>query len=195
MSENITLSSAVQRIKESPTLAVTAKASLLRSQGVDIIGLAAGEPDFDTPEFIKQGAIQAINNGKTKYTPVGGIPTLKNAIVEKFKKDNGLDYKAEEIVVGVGGKQCIFNLCLSVLDTGDEVVIPAPYWVSYEDIAVLTGAETKIISTTIEDNFKIAKQLDKAITENKISFLKLAFKSNRVCLHKRRMASTVNNLS
>ena len=173
MSENITLSSAVQRIKESPTLAVTAKASLLRSQGVDIIGLAAGEPDFDTPEFIKQGAIQAINDGKTKYTPVGGIPTLKNAIVEKFKKDNGLDYKAEEIVVGVGGKQCIFNLCLSVLDTGDEVVIPAPYWVSYEDIAVLTGAETKIISTTIEDNFKItAKQLDKAITEKtKLVFL------------------------
>ena len=173
MSENITLSSAVQRIKESPTLAVTAKASLLKSQGIDIIGLAAGEPDFDTPEFIKQGAIQAINDGKTKYTPVGGIPSLKNAIVDKFKNDNGLDYKAEEIVVGVGGKQCIFNLCLSVLDAGDEVVIPAPYWVSYEDIAVLTGAEAKIISTTIEDNFKItAEQLDTALTENtKLVFL------------------------
>ena len=173
MSENITLSSAVQRIKESPTLAVTAKASLLKSQGIDIIGLAAGEPDFDTPEFIKQGAIQAIKEGKTKYTPVGGIPTLKNAIVDKFKNDNGLDYKAEEIVVGVGGKQCIFNLCLSVLDAGDEVVIPAPYWVSYEDIAVLTGAEVKIISTTIEDNFKItAEQLDTALTEKtKLVFL------------------------
>ena len=173
MSDNITLSSAVQRIKESPTLAVTAKASLLKSQGIDIIGLAAGEPDFDTPEFIKQGAIQAINEGKTKYTPVGGIPSLKNAIVDKFKNDNGLDYKAEEIVVGVGGKQCIFNLCLSVLDAGDEVVIPAPYWVSYEDIAVLTGAEAKIISTTIEDNFKItAEQLDKALTEKtKLVFL------------------------
>ena len=173
MSENITLSSAVQRIKESPTLAVTAKASLLKSQGIDIIGLAAGEPDFDTPEFIKQGAIQAINDGKTKYTPVGGIPSLKNAIVDKFKNDNGLDYKAEEIVVGVGGKQCIFNLCLSVLDAGDEVVIPAPYWVSYEDIAVLTGAEAKIISTTIEDNFKItAEQLDTALTEKtKLVFL------------------------
>ena len=173
MSDNITLSSAVQRIKESPTLAVTAKASLLKSQGIDIIGLAAGEPDFDTPEFIKQGAIQAINDGKTKYTPVGGIPSLKNAIVDKFKNDNGLDYKAEEIVVGVGGKQCIFNLCLSVLDAGDEVVIPAPYWVSYEDIAVLTGAEAKIISTTIEDNFKItAEQLDKALTEKtKLVFL------------------------
>ena len=173
MSKNITLSSAVQRIKESPTLAVTAKASLLKSQGIDIIGLAAGEPDFDTPEFIKQGAIQAINDGKTKYTPVGGIPSLKNAIVDKFKNDNGLDYKAEEIVVGVGGKQCIFNLCLSVLDAGDEVVIPAPYWVSYEDIAVLTGAEAKIISTTIEDNFKItAEQLDKALTEKtKLVFL------------------------
>ena len=173
MSDNITLSSAVQRIKESPTLAVTAKASLLKSQGIDIIGLAAGEPDFDTPEFIKQGAIQAINEGKTKYTPVGGIPSLKNAIVDKFKNDNGLDYKAEEIVVGVGGKQCIFNLCLSVLDAGDEVVIPAPYWVSYEDIAVLTGAEAKIISTTIEDNFKItAEQLDTALTEKtKLVFL------------------------
>ena len=173
MSKNITLSSAVQRIKESPTLAVTAKASLLKSQGIDIIGLAAGEPDFDTPEFIKQGAIQAINDGKTKYTPVGGIPSLKNAIVDKFKNDNGLDYKAEEIVVGVGGKQCIFNLCLSVLDAGDEVVIPAPYWVSYEDIAVLTGAEAKIISTTIEDNFKItAEQLDIALTEKtKLVFL------------------------
>jgi len=173
LSENITLSSAVQRIKESPTLAVTAKASLLKSQGIDIIGLAAGEPDFDTPEFIKQGAIQAINDGKTKYTPVGGIPSLKNAIVDKFKNDNGLDYKAEEIVVGVGGKQCIFNLCLSVLDAGDEVVIPAPYWVSYEDIAVLTGAEAKIISTTIEDNFKItAEQLDIALTEKtKLVFL------------------------
>ena len=173
MSENITLSSAVQRIKESPTLAVTAKASLLKSQGIDIIGLAAGEPDFDTPEFIKQGAIQAINDGKTKYTPVGGIPSLKNAIVDKFKNDNGLDYKSEEIVVGVGGKQCIFNLCLSVLDAGDEVVIPAPYWVSYEDIAVLTGAEAKIISTTIEDNFKItAEQLDTALTEKtKLVFL------------------------
>jgi aspartate aminotransferase len=173
LSENITLSSAVQRIKESPTLAVTAKASLLKSQGIDIIGLAAGEPDFDTPEFIKQGAIQAINDGKTKYTPVGGIPSLKSAIVNKFKNDNGLDYKAEEIVVGVGGKQCIFNLCLSVLDAGDEVVIPAPYWVSYEDIAVLTGAEAKIISTTIEDNFKItAEQLDTALTEKtKLVFL------------------------
>jgi aspartate aminotransferase len=173
LSDNITLSSAVQRIKESPTLAVTAKASLLKSQGIDIIGLAAGEPDFDTPEFIKQGAIQAINDGKTKYTPVGGIPSLKNAIVDKFKNDNGLSYKAEEIVVGVGGKQCIFNLCLSVLDAGDEVVIPAPYWVSYEDIAVLTGAEAKIISTSIEDNFKItAEQLDTALTEKtKLVFL------------------------
>ena len=173
MSEKINLSSAVQRIKESPTLAVTAKASLLKSQGIDIIGLAAGEPDFDTPEFIKQGAIQAINDGKTKYTPVGGIPTLKNAIVDKFKNDNGLDYKADEIVVGVGGKQCIFNLCLSILDDGDEVVIPAPYWVSYEDIAVLTGAIAKIIPTTIEDNFKItADQLDKVLTEKtKLVFL------------------------
>ena len=173
MADDIILSSAIQRIKESPTLAVTAKALLLKSQGVDIIGLAAGEPDFDTPEFIKQGAVEAINAGKTKYTPVGGIPSLKNAIADKFKNDNGLDYKSEEIVVGVGGKQCIFNLCLSVLDPDDEVVIPAPYWVSYEDITVLTGAKAKIISTTIEDNFKInPEQLDTAITEKtKLVFL------------------------
>ena len=173
MADNIILSSAIQRIKESPTLAVTAKALLLQSQGVDIIGLAAGEPDFDTPEFIKQGAVEAINAGKTKYTPVGGIPSLKNAIADKFKNDNGLDYKSEEIVVGVGGKQCIFNLCLSVLDPDDEVVIPAPYWVSYEDITVLTGAKAKIISTTIEDNFKInPEQLDTVITEKtKLVFL------------------------
>lgn len=173
MADDIILSSAIQRIKESPTLAVTAKALLLKSQGVDIIGLAAGEPDFDTPEFIKQGAVEAINAGKTKYTPVGGIPSLKNAIADKFKNDNGLDYKSEEIVVGVGGKQCIFNLCLSVLDPDDEVVIPAPYWVSYEDITVLTGAKAKIISTTIEDNFKInPEQLDTVITEKtKLVFL------------------------
>lgn len=173
MADDIILSSAIQRIKESPTLAVTAKALLLKSQGVDIIGLAAGEPDFDTPEFIKQGAVEAIKAGKTKYTPVGGIPSLKNAIADKFKNDNGLDYKSEEIVVGVGGKQCIFNLCLSVLDPDDEVVIPAPYWVSYEDITVLTGAKAKIISTTIEDNFKInPEQLDTAITEKtKLVFL------------------------
>ena len=110
MSTDQILSQAVQRIKESPTLAVTAKASFLKSQGIDIIGLAAGEPDFDTPEFIKQGAIKAIEDGKTKYTPVGGILSLKEAIAIKFKNDNGLNYKADQIVVGVGGKQCIFNL-------------------------------------------------------------------------------------
>jgi len=167
------LSQAVQRIKESPTLAVTAKASLLKSQGIDIIGLAAGEPDFDTPEFIKQGAIKAIEAGKTKYTPVGGIPSLKDAIVNKFKNDNGLNYQSNQIVVGVGGKQCIFNLCLSILDADDEVIIPAPYWVSYEDIAVLTGAKTVTIQTSIEDNFKItANQLENAINKNtKLVFL------------------------
>ncbi|MDA0670248.1 MAG: pyridoxal phosphate-dependent aminotransferase [Proteobacteria bacterium] len=173
MSTDQILSQAVQRIKESPTLAVTAKASLLKSQGIDIISLAAGEPDFDTPEFIKQGAIKAIEDGKTKYTPVGGILSLKEAIAIKFKNDNGLNYKADQIVVGVGGKQCIFNLCLSILDEDDEVIIPAPYWVSYEDIAVLTGAKTVIIQASIEDNFKItAMQLEQAINKNtKLVFL------------------------
>ena len=173
MSTDQILSQAVQRIKESPTLAVTAKASFLKSQGIDIIGLAAGEPDFDTPEFIKQGAIKAIEDGKTKYTPVGGILSLKEAIAIKFKNDNCLNYKAYQIVVGVGGKQCIFNLCLSILDDDDEVIIPAPYWVSYEDIAVLTGAKTVIIQASIEDNFKItAMQLEQAINKNtKLVFL------------------------
>lgn len=166
MSNFPSLSKAVQRIKESPTLAVTAKAAQLKSEGIDIIGLAAGEPDFDTPDFIKQGAIEAINLGKTKYTPVGGIPSLKDAIVEKFKQDNNLNYQPDEIVVGVGGKQCIFNLCLSLLDVGDEVIIPTPYWVSYEDIALVTGAKAIMVNASIRDNFKItAKKLDAAITE------------------------------
>ena len=166
MSNFPSLSKAVQRIKESPTLAVTAKAAQLKSEGIDIIGLAAGEPDFDTPDFIKQGAIEAINLGKTKYTPVGGIPSLKDAIVEKFKQDNNLNYQPDEIVVGVGGKQCIFNLCLSLLDVGDEVIIPTPYWVSYEDIALVTGAKAIMVDASIRDNFKItAKKLDAAITE------------------------------
>jgi aspartate aminotransferase len=167
------LSHAVNRIKESPTLAVTAKASQLRSQGVDIIGLAAGEPDFDTPDFIKQAAIEAINSGRTKYTPVGGIPSLKQAIVEKFKFDNQLIYTIEEVVVGVGGKQCIFNLCLSILNSGDEVIIPSPYWVSYEDITLLTDAKAVTIESTIEEKFKIsAEKLEEKITnKTKLIFL------------------------
>ena len=161
----IKLSDCVNRIKESPTLAITAKAARYKSEGKDIIGLAAGEPDFDTPQHIKDAAKKAIDNGFTKYTPVSGIPSLKKAIIEKFKRDNNLEYNSNEIIVGVGGKQCIFNFCLAVLNAGDEVIIPAPYWVSYADIALVSNAKTIVIECGIEQEFKMTtEQLEKAIT-------------------------------
>ncbi|ABE49587.1 pyridoxal phosphate-dependent aminotransferase [Methylobacillus flagellatus] len=159
------LSQRVQSIKESPTLAVTARAAKLKAEGRDIIGLGAGEPDFDTPQHIKDAAKQAIDQGFTKYTPVAGIPGLKKAIVAKFKKENGFDYTEKEVIVGVGGKQCIFNLALAVLNPGDEVIVPAPYWVSYADIALVAGAKPVIIECGIEQGFKLtAAQLEAAIT-------------------------------
>jgi len=159
------LSQRVQAIKESPTLAVSARAARLKAEGKDIIGLGVGEPDFDTPQHIKDAAKKAIDDGFTKYTPVGGIPSLKNAIVAKLKRDNNLDYTAREVIVGVGGKQCIFNLALAVLNPGDEVVIPAPYWVSYADIAMVAEAKPVIVECGIEQGFKITPaQLDAAIT-------------------------------
>ncbi|SNR83319.1 aspartate aminotransferase [Methylobacillus rhizosphaerae] len=159
------LSQRVQSIKESPTLAVTARAAKLKAEGRDIIGLGAGEPDFDTPQHIKDAAKQAIDQGFTKYTPVAGIPGLKKAIVAKFKNENGFDYTEKEVIVGVGGKQCIFNLALAVLNPGDEVIVPAPYWVSYADIALVAGAKPVIIECGIEQGFKLtAAQLEAAIT-------------------------------
>ena len=159
------LSARVQSIKESPTLAITAKAAKYKAEGRPIIGLAAGEPDFDTPQHIKDAAIAAINAGYTKYTPVSGIPALKQAIVNKFKTENGFDYTVNEVIVGVGGKQTIFNLCLAVLNKGDEVVIPAPYWVSYADIAMVAEACPVIIDCGIEQGFKLLPaQLEAAIT-------------------------------
>jgi len=161
------LSECMGRIQESPTLAITAKALKLKSEGKDIIGLAAGEPDFDTPDFIKNAAIAAIESGFTKYTAATGTPSLKKAIVAKLERENNLTYDASEVIVGTGGKQCIFNLCLAILDHGDEVIIPAPYWVSYTDIAELTGAKSVVISCGIEQKFKILpSQLEEAITEN-----------------------------
>ncbi|MEZ0245206.1 MAG: pyridoxal phosphate-dependent aminotransferase [Methylophilaceae bacterium] len=167
------LSRRVQAIKESPTLAVTARAARLKAEGRDIIGLGAGEPDFDTPQHIKDAAKQAIDNGFTKYTPVGGIPGLKKAIVDKFKRENGFEYSVNEVIVGVGGKQCIFNLALAVLDAGDEVVIPAPYWVSYADIAIVAEAKPVIIECGIEQDFKLtAAQLEAALTpQTKLFFI------------------------
>jgi aspartate aminotransferase len=161
----LVLSKRVQTIKESPTLAVTARAAKLKAEGRDIIGLGAGEPDFDTPQHIKDAAKKAIDSGFTKYTPVAGIPGLKKAIVAKFKRDNDFDYTEKEVIVGVGGKQCIFNLALAVLNPGDEVIVPAPYWVSYADIALVAGAKPVIIECGIEQDFKLLpEQLEAAIT-------------------------------
>jgi aspartate aminotransferase len=174
----IKLSDCVSRIKESPTLAITAKAARYKSEGKDIIGLAAGEPDFDTPQHIKDAAKKAIDNGFTKYTPVSGIPSLKKAIIEKFKRDNHLEYTSNEVLVGVGGKQCIFNFCLAILNAGDEVIIPAPYWVSYADIALVSNAKPVIVECGIEQKFKMtATQLEGAIT-SKTKLLMLNSPSN-----------------
>ena len=161
----LVLSKRVQSIKESPTLAVTARAAKLKAEGRDIIGLGAGEPDFDTPQHIKDAAKKAIDSGFTKYTPVAGIPGLKKAVIAKFKRDNGFDYTDKEVIVGVGGKQCIFNLALAVLNPGDEVIVPAPYWVSYADIAMVADAKPVIIECGIEQDFKLQpQQLEAAIT-------------------------------
>ncbi|MCC2681328.1 MAG: aminotransferase [Nitrosospira multiformis] len=159
------LSKRVQAIKPSPTLAVTARAARLKAEGKDIIGLGAGEPDFDTPQHIKDAAVAAIHRGFTKYTAVGGTPGLKNAIIAKFKRENGFDYTAGQILVSCGGKQSFFNLTLSVINPGDEVIIPAPYWVSYPDIVLIAEGKPVIVEAGIEQSFKItAAQLEQAIT-------------------------------
>ncbi len=166
------LSKRVQTIKPSPTLAVTARAARLKSEGKDIIGLGAGEPDFDTPQHIKDAAIHAINRGFTKYTAVGGTSSLKSAIINKFKKDNDFDYTAKQILVSCGGKQSFFNLALAVLNPGDEVIIPSPYWVSYPDIVLIAEGKPITIETGIEQNFKItATQLERAITSKTRMFV------------------------
>lgn len=159
------LSTAIQRINPSPTLAVTAKAARLKAEGRDIIALGAGEPDFDTPDFVKEAAIQAIRDGQTKYTNVDGTPALKAAVQGKFKRDNALDYGLDQITVNVGGKHTIFNAMLATLDPGDEVVIPAPYWVSYPDIVAFTGATPVIVPCGIDIGFKLTPAaLEEAIT-------------------------------
>jgi aspartate aminotransferase len=162
---DLTLSQRVGRIKPSPTLAVTAKAAELKAQGVDVMSLGAGEPDFDTPEHIKDAARKAIASGFTKYTAVGGTPSLKAAIIAKMKRDNGLDYKPNQVLVSNGGKQSCYNLCQALLNEGDESIIPAPYWVSYPDMVLLAGGTPVFIPTTAETRFKITPaQLAAAIT-------------------------------
>ncbi|KXX66270.1 pyridoxal phosphate-dependent aminotransferase [Marichromatium gracile] len=160
------LAARVQAVKPSATLAITARANALRAEGKDVIGLGAGEPDFDTPEHIKAAAIAAIENGFTKYTAVDGTAGLKQAIIDKFKRDNGFDFTPEQILVSCGGKQSFFNLAQALLDPGDEVVIPAPYWVSYPDMSLLAGAAPVFIHAAADQSFKITPaQLRAAMTE------------------------------
>ena len=159
------ISDSLKKIKPSPTIAVTQKARELKAAGKDVIGLGAGEPDFDTPENIKQAAIKAINDGDTKYTAVDGTPALKKAIVEKFKKENNLDYTADQITVGAGGKHVIYNAMMATLNDGDEVIIPAPYWVSYPDIVLLAGGKPVVMECNEKQGFKInSADLEKFIT-------------------------------
>lgn len=161
------LSQRVQRIKPSATLAINAKALELKEQGKKVISLSTGEPDFDTPQHIKDAAIQAMKDGKTKYTAIDGIPSLKQAVVDKFKRDNQLNYELDQILISCGGKHSIFNLFAAILDHGDEVIIPAPYWVSYPDMVLALDGTPVIVQTTIDQNFKMtAEQLEQAITPN-----------------------------
>lgn len=160
------LSQRVRKLQPSPTLAVTQKAAELRAEGKDIIGLGAGEPDFDTPDNIKEAAIQAIRDGATKYTAVDGTPELKQAVIRKFKRDNGLNYELNQILVSTGAKQSLFNLCQAVVDSGDEVIIPAPYWVSYPAMVEIAGGKPVFVTADWDQDYKITpEQLEAAITD------------------------------
>ena len=161
------ISDSLNRIKPSATMVITAKATQLKREGKKVIGLSSGEPDFDTPQHVKQAAIDAINNGYTKYTNIEGIPELRQSIVEKFKKDNDLNYDVSNVIVGTGGKQILFNALMSSLNKDDEVIIPAPYWVSYPDMTLLAGGKPIFVDCSSETNFKLTGEaLDKVITKN-----------------------------
>jgi len=160
------VSNSLKRIKPSPTMAVTSKAREMRAAGKDIIGLGAGEPDFDTPDNIKEAAIEAIKKGDTKYTAVDGTPALKKAVQNKFSRENGLAYDLDQITAGTGGKQVLYNAFMATINKGDEVIIPAPYWVSYPDIILLAGGKPKIVKCEEKEYFKLtAKKLEKAISK------------------------------
>ena len=160
------ISDSLKRIKPSPTIAVTQKARELRAAGKDVIGLGAGEPDFDTPDNVKNAAIKAIKSGDTKYTAVDGTPALKKAIIAKFKRENKLSYSTDQITVGTGGKQVLYNAFMATLNKGDEVIIPAPFWVSYPDMVLLAGGKPKIVKCNDQEGFKLtASKLKKAITK------------------------------
>ena len=160
------VSNSLKRIKPSPTIAVTSKAREMRAAGKDVIGLGAGEPDFDTPDNIKEAAIEAIRKGDTKYTAVDGTPALKKAIQAKFSRENDLSYELDQISVGTGGKQVLYNAFMATINKGDEVIIPAPYWVSYPDIVLLAGGKPKIIKCDEKNNFKLTpEKLTKAVSK------------------------------
>ena len=149
------ISDSLNRIQPSATIAITTKAQVLQAEGKNVIGLAAGEPDFETPRNIKDAAIKAINDGKTRYTAVDGIPELKKAICAKFKRDNDLDYKPAQVSVGTGGKQVLFNALMATVNPGDEVIVPAPYWVSYPDIVMLAGGKPVVVQGDAAKGFKL----------------------------------------
>ena len=174
----IKLAARVQAVKPSATLAVDARAKALKAEGKDVIGLGAGEPDFDTPDHIKAAAIEAINNGFTKYTAVGGMPSLIKAVVAKFKRENNLDYAPEQILVSCGGKQSFFNLAQAVIDPGDEVVIPAPYWVSYPDMVLLAGGAPVLVHAGADQQFKISPAQLKAAMNDKTRLVVINSPSN-----------------
>ena len=186
----IQLSRRVQRVKPSPTLAVTARAAKLKAEGKDIIGLGAGEPDFDTPTHIADAGIEAIRKGFTRYTNVDGIVELKDAIIAKFKRDNSISYERNQILVSSGAKQTIYNLCMAVLDPGDEAVIPAPYWVSYPDMVLLADGLPVTPNCPASQGYKMTpRQLEAAITpKTKPAAHQLALQSDRRRLHESRMA-------
>ncbi len=172
------VSNSLKRIKPSPTIAVTSKAREMRAAGKDVIGLGAGEPDFDTPDNIKEAAIEAIRKGDTKYTAVDGTPVLKKAIQAKFSRENGLSYELDQISVGTGGKQVLYNAFMATINKGDEVIIPAPYWVSYPDIVLLAGGKPKIIKCDEKNNFKLTpEKLTKAVS-NKTKWIIINSPSN-----------------
>ena len=172
------ISDSLKRIKPSPTIAVTQKARELRAAGKDVIGLGAGEPDFDTPDNIKNAAIKAIKSGDTKYTAVDGTPALKKAIIAKFKRENKLSYSANQITVGTGGKQVLYNAFMATLNKGDEVIIPAPFWVSYPDMVLLAGGKPKIVKCTEQEGFKLTPSKLKKVITKKTKWLILNSPSN-----------------
>jgi len=174
------LSKRAQALKPSPTLAISAKEKALKAQGIDIAGFGAGEPDFDTPEHIKKAAIDAINEGFTKYTPVGGIDPLKDAIIEKFRRDNGLEYKREQILVSCGGKHSLYNLFQAIFEEGDEVLIPSPYWVSYPPMVELAGAKPVIVETEEKEDYQITREILSRYVTAKTKAIVLNYPSNPV---------------